>query len=62
MSNPLARLVDLFLRPVYWREQLQDDITTNISMRSQSMRRVGDSLTETKAHLEGAYKAREVTR
>ena len=58
----LKQIIDFLFRPVNWRDELQDQITDNISMRSQSIRRIGDSISETPPYLEGVYKVREVKR
>lgn len=45
-----------------WRTQLQKDLDDNNRLRESSLYRVGDHLTETKPHDEGAGRAREVKR
>lgn len=45
-----------------WRKALQAELDANNRLRETSIYRVGDHLTETKAHDEGAGRAREVKR
>ena len=44
----MNKLMDFLFSPVDWRNELQQDIDTNNALRACSLRRVGDSLTETK--------------
>lgn len=41
-----------------WRKQLQDDLDANNTLRAQSLRRVGDAISETKPCMEGCGRAR----
>lgn len=45
-----------------WRHELQQQLNINNEMRAQSVRRIGDSITETPPCTEGAGRTRERSR